>query len=409
MATAPAGGTRRRPLGVRGVHDRPPAVGGVGLTGQWPVGQAPQPGLGVATRDSPDLLPAACRQTVERATKPRVDRAARQIEKRRDLARRVVEQVAQRDDRPLLRTELRQRDGHLVGQRLGGGINRRDVGRRGIAPRGGAPASGPRRWLCSRRSGAARERRAAGDRSDRAHGRPRETTPGPRPRRPPRRASPPTPHGKRPPSAGERAPRTPRRSPAERPGRGAAREDATRPRRGGRRPPSRPRRRQRGHWPVADHVRCGASHALHPKSLRAPARWRSRWRRGRVRRAGALGRVAITFLHRAPRLVPERRGEPRARRARALSGRCSGAVRARAGRGGGSAAPSVGGADPRPSLAPPRPHCRGTRQPALLRRLVLGERDPRARPLRRSNGALRPSPARAPRCCWRRSTSTRTS
>ena len=57
-------------------------------------------------------------QPVEAAPQARVDGAARQLEHPRDLARRVLEQVAQHDDRALLGRQLLQRRDHLA-RRLG--------------------------------------------------------------------------------------------------------------------------------------------------------------------------------------------------------------------------------------------------------------------------------------------------
>ena len=199
------------------------------------------------------------RQPVERPPEPRVDGAARKLERAGDLAGRVVEQVAQRDDRPLLGPQLAQRLEDLVRERE---PKARRVGPPRSRPRpdpppGGAPALVPRRSRGSPRSGASRARTAAAGRSGRARAARRGTPPGrcppPRPRRGPRGRRRDTPAA----TPCERAPRPLRPSRAARRARGGARA-ALVPRRRphGRAGPTRPARRAAGpragprsHWP----------------------------------------------------------------------------------------------------------------------------------------------------------------
>ena len=394
-----AGATRspaRRPRGalrVRRLHHAPGAVGGFGLPGRGTVGKPAKPALGLAHGGVPPHgpPPPAARQAIQRAAQARVDRSARQLEQPCDLARRVVEQVAQRDHRPVLRTELPQRRGQLVRQRLGRWVGRcRVLGRRGIDLAAQRPrARGVDRPVHDDPVQPGRERPPPIEAIERTDGRDEGLLGDVLGGRGVAHHDPGRAVGARPVPTEEqleRLGRAPLRLAHEPPfaeprGGGEASGHASATRRG----------RQRCHLPVTDHARSGASHALHPKSLRAPARGGPDACESSAAPVAWVESHSLSFSARHDSSQSDE-----ADRVLDALERFRDEVRGLFERTPGEVAVVLHPRSAALTLAHPwLPLARAggrAREPPLLRRLVRGERDPRARARRRSSGAPRACP-----------------
>ena len=149
-------------------------------------------------------------ERVEPAAQARVDGSPRQAEQLRDLAGRVLEQVAEDDHGAMVGRQRGERPSSELVER-GRVLGRRDrVAELGLAPQ--LPRARPVDRAVDDDPVQPRPERAAAGRSGRGCGRRPGTPPGRCPRRPRRRGRRGRRRGTRAASAGERAPRSPRRT-----------------------------------------------------------------------------------------------------------------------------------------------------------------------------------------------------